>query len=467
MPLIDFLKMDYDKLQQYLYAQWNEDIDTKTSATGTRLLKVLSSVGFMNVVYLKKSFRNAIFSTASDRNIVIKKARSEKGYKALPVVSAYVNITFSVPVANVSSAIIIPKWTIVTTVDLTTNYTYYTIEDTIILAGELSTTVLAVEGSRIQLTFIAGGTSYESFDIKRSDITLRDIEVYVNGTKWDVIDDIIDASATDYVWTYEPEEEGKISIMFGNDFYGVKLSARDTVDIWCMVSAGLAGNMKANTITKVGSVIYDSNHVIQTIVVCNNPSKSYGGAGMESIGVIIQNSYNSYSSYWGLVTLEQYTNALVALPGIDRAYCRDINADIDVPFRQVWGYIVDSDGNNVVDPYLTEAINAVEAHKTVGTEFYVKPVLYTNYIASIDVWLHTGYNPTAAITAITDLINTTYSKPGMGVSVNVELSHIGEELNNMDAVAHYDIVLPTTDVTVPPGYLANVVGTTVTLKGYL
>jgi hypothetical protein len=458
--------MDYDKLQQYLYAQWNEDIDTKTSATGARLLKVLSSVGFMNVVYLKKSFRNAIFSTASDRNIVIKKARSEKGYKALPVVSAYVNITFSVPTAK-TNTILIPKWTKVTTVDLTTNYTFYTIEDTTILAGELSTTVLAVEGSRIQLTFIAGGTSYESFDIKRSDITLRDIEVYVNGTKWDVIDDIIDASATDYVWTYEPEEEGKISVMFGNDIYGVKLSVRDTVDIWCLVSAGLLGNIKANCITKIDSTIYDSTHTVISDIICNNLSKSYGGAEMESINVIIQNSYNSYGSNWGLVTLEQYTNALVALSGIDRAYCRDINVDIDVPFRQVWGYIVDSDGNNVVDPYLTEAINYVDEHKTVGTEFYVKPVLYTNYLVNIDVWLHTGYNSSAVITEITDLINTTYSKPGMGISVNVELSHIGEELNNMDAVAHYDIILPSTDVTVPSGYLANVVGTTVTMKGYL
>jgi hypothetical protein len=466
MPLIDFLKMDYEKLQQYLYEQWNEDIDTKTSATGMRLLKVLSSVGFMNVVYLKKSFQNAIFSEATDRNIVVKKARSEKGYRALPVVSAYVEMTFSIPTVRVNT-IIIPKWTKVSTEDLTTNYSFYTIEDTTILAGELSTTVLAVEGSRIQLTFMALGDNYESFEIKRDNITLREIEVYVNSTKWDLVDDILDAGSTDYIWTYEPVDDGKISVMFGNGTYGRKLFLNDTIDIWCIVSNGSSGNIKSNCINKVDSVIYDSLYTVVSNIICNNANKPYGGAEMEDVSTIISNAYNAYNSNWGLVTLEQYTNALIPLPGIDRAYCIDINTSLDVPFRQVWAYIVDSDGNDVVDPYLTEALNYVEAHKTIGTEFYVKPVLYRNYTVSIDVWLHVGYNPTAAVAEITDLINTKYSKPGMDISTNVSVALMGADLNAMVAVANYNITIPAVDVQVPSGYLANAISVTVTMKGFL
>jgi hypothetical protein len=469
MPLIDFLKMDYDKLQQYLYEQWDEDIDTKTSATGMRLLKVLSSVGFMNVVYLKKSFQNAIFSDATDRNIVVKKARSEKGYKTLPVVSSYVAINITL-LATKTNTVIIPKWTKLSTQTLTTNYTFYTIEDTTIPAGELSTTVLAVEGSRIQLTFMAQGINYESFEIKRSDITLREMEVYVNGTQWEKVDDILDASSVDYKWTYEPGDEGKISVMFGNGTYGRKLSLNDVVDVWCLVSAGTAGNIKSNTITKVDSVIYDSTFTLITDIVCNNPNKPYGGADMEDIATIIPNSYNAYKSNWGLVTLDHYTEALVALTGIDRAFCVDINTSLDVPFRQVWAYIVDSGGNDVADPYLSETLNYVDVHKVVGTEFYVKPILYVNYEVSINIWLHTGYNSTQVVSDVTDLINTTYSKPGMEISANVMIAKIGADLNAMDAIANYDIVSPASDVVMPDtyhGYLANAVTVTVTMMGYL
>lgn len=473
MPLIDFLKMDYDKLQQYLYEQWDEDIDTKTSATGMRLLKVLSAVGFMNVVYFKKSFKNAIYSEATDRNIVVKKARSEKGYKTLPIVSSYVVVTLSVPTAAVNT-IIIPKWTQLSTQTLTTNYTFYTIEDTTIPAGSLSTTVLAVEGSHIQLTFLATGVNYESFEIKRSDITLREMEVYVNGTKWNSIDDILDATGSTgdfyYVWTYEPGDDGKISVMFGNETYGKKLSLNDTIDVWCLVSSGVAGNIKSNTITKVDSVIYDSTFVVITDIVCNNASKPYGGTDMEDVPTIIPNSYNAYKSNWGLVTLDHYTEALVALPGIDRAYCVDINTSLDVPFRQVWGYIVDSEGNDVADPYLSEALDYVDAHKVIGTEFYVKPILYVNYVASINIWLHTGSNSTQVRTDVENLINTKYSKPGMELTTNVMIARIGADLNAMEGIANYDIVSPASDVIMPDlyhGYLANAVTVTVTVMGYL
>jgi len=466
MPLIDFLKMDYDKLQQYLYEQWDEDINTKTSATGMRLLKVLSSVGFMNVVYLKKSFQNAIFSEATDRNVVVKKARSEKGYKALPVVSAYVSMTFSVPTAKTHD-ILIPKWTKVSTTDLVTNYSYYTIEDASILTGQLSTTALAVEGSRIQLTFIAEGNNYETFDIKRSDITLREMEVQVNGSYWDRVDDILDAGATDYVWTYEPKDDGKISVMFGNNSYGIKLSVNDTVDVWCMVSSGAYGNIKSDIITRVDSVIYDTLFTVIADITCNNADKPYGGAEMEAIDVIILNSYSAYNSNWGLVTLEQYTNALIPLEGVDRAWCKDINTSLDVPFRQVWAYVVDSAGNDIADPYYTEVINFVDAHKTIGTEFFIKPVMYTNYTVSIEIWLHTGYNESAVVAEITELINTKYSKLGMDISEDISVAAIGADLNAMPSIATYRIVLPTTDITVPDGYIANVVSVTVTPKGYL
>lgn len=464
MPLIDFLKMDYDKLQTYLYEIWDEDIDTKTSATGMRLLKILSSVGFMNVVYLVKSFKNAIFSEATDRSVTVKKARSEKGYKALPVVSAYVNITFSISAAK-TTTVLIPKWTQLSTQDLTTNYTYYTVEDASILPGDTSVTVLAIEGARISLNFLATGIAYETFEIKRTDTTLREIQVYVNSTLWAEIDDIIDASSTDTIWTYEPGENGKIQIMFGNNFYGKQLSVNDSVDIWCLTSNGLDGIVKSNSITKVESTITDSLSAIVTDISCTNAEKPYGAAEMEDVDSIIAHSYSKYASNWGLVYLEQYTNAILARPGVDRAYCKDINTSLDVPFRQVWAYIIDSDGNDLADPYLSEVIDYVEAHMMIGTEFFVKPISYTRYEVSVNIWVSSGYNSTSVIAEVTNLLNTTFSKPEMEISEDISLATIGAAINKIDGVANYAIVTPTADITVPDGYLAYAVSVTVTYKG--
>src|SRR5208283_486610 len=97
MDIFDLLKADYATMNSYLLSLWDESIDTKTSATGARLLKEMTTVGFMNIVYLQKCFQNAIFSTCTDRNVCVKKARSEKGFKALPISSAYAILTFTIP----------------------------------------------------------------------------------------------------------------------------------------------------------------------------------------------------------------------------------------------------------------------------------------------------------------------------------------------------------------------------------
>lgn len=464
--LLDFIKLDYEKLQQYLYEQWDEDIDTKTSSTGTRMLKVLSSVGYMNIVYLKKSFKNAIYSEANDRNIIVKKARSEKGYKVPPIVSAYVTITFTIENTRASS-VIIPKWTKITTQDLDPNFTFYTIEDVSIPAGETTVDVLAVEGERIQLTYVASGASYETFEIKRDDVTLRELEVYVNSTQWELIDDIIDASATDLKCTYEPGDDGRIKIMFGNNTYGKRLSINDTIDIYCLISSGTDGNIKSNIITKVDTVIYDAVHQIVTDISCNNAAKPYGGAAMETITDIIPNSYSAYKSAWGLVTLQNFNDAIVRLNGVDRVDCIDINTSIEVPFRQIWGYVVDSDGNDIVDPYKSEVEAYVDEHKIIGTEFYIKPVSYTNYVFEVDVWIQAGYVPSTVVDKITNLINTTFSKSGMDISADVEIANIGAEINAMEEVAHYDIKSPLSNVTVAAGSIANATTVTVTIQGII
>lgn len=464
--LIDFLKMDYDKLYTYLYDKWDEDIDTKTSATGTRMLKVLASVGFMNVVYVVKSFKNAVFSEATDRNVIVKKARSEKGYKALPVVSAYVSVTFSVPAAAVSP-ILIPKGTQVSTQDLTTNYTYTTIEDAVILVGSKTTNAIAVEGSKITLNYIATGSAYEVFEIKRSDVTLREMEVFVNGTKWDVIDDILDATSTSTVWTYEPADEGKINIMFGNGAYGKKLSPNDNISVNCLISAGLTGIVKANSISKLESTVYDATGTTISDLSCTNLYKAYGGSDKEDGATIITRSQAKYKSNWGLVSLNHYSDAISARQGVDRVSCKDINTSTDVPFRQVWCYMVDSNGDNVQDPYKTEVEKYVATHGMIGTEFKIKPVLYTNYTITIDVWIHNGYNSSSVIQEINSLINTKYSKQEMPLSTNVQISDISSDLANMDGVANFLIVSPKTDIVVPKGYLANAVTVTVNYKGVL
>lgn len=464
--LLDFIKIDYDKLQEYLYEQWDEDIDTKTSATGMRLLKVLSSVGFMNIVYLKKSFKNATYSEAADRNIIVKKARSEKGYKVLPIVSSYVNITFTIASTR-STTVIIPKWTQISTEDLDPNYSFYTIDDVTILPGETTADILAVEGSRIKLSYLAVGDNYEKFDIKRSDVTLRELEVQVNSVIWDRVDDIIDAAATDNAWTYEPGADGKIRIMFGNNSYGRKLSVNDAVDIYCLISSGASGNLKSNVITKINSTIYDSASQVVGDISCNNADKPYGGAAMEDTSSIIDNSMAAYKSAWGLVTLKQYEDAITALEGVDRVSCIDINTSLDVPFRQVWAYIVDVDGNDILDPYKTEVEEYVANHGVVSTEFYIKPVSYTNYVVTIDIWVHSGYTPSTVVDKVTNTINSTFGKSGLNIAEDVDIAAMGEILNDMEEIAHYDIVLPSANITVPDGYLANIASLTVNMKGTL
>ena len=471
--ILDYLKVDQDSYKQYLMEQWNVDYDFKESATAGQLAQILAGAGMMNIGYILKSFQNAVFSDAFDRNVVVKKARSEKGYKAIPLVSAYVLLKFTLDASH-SKKILIPKWTMVTTEGIIPQLSFYTVVDSEIPIGELETTVIAVEGVKQSKVYLAQGIEFETFQIRRSDVTLREIEVNVNDYAYTAIEDILDAVADIdpsknffYSWTYEPSEENYINIMFGDGYYGNKLAKDDTVNISYLISNGKNGVVKPNVITNISTQISDDNGDPVNNIVCTNNDPSFGGCDFEDIDDIKQHSYNKYRSNWSLALIDQYQTGIRSRQGVDRVLCLDINTSLDVPFRQVWAYIVDVNGDAVADPYKKEIEDWVYAHQIIGNEFMIKDVKYKNYDVMINLWVLRGFNANEVRGNIQTALIDQFGKKGMSISTTVEVENIGAVIQATQGVAHYDVIMPTADVIVPLGYLANIASISVVIKGVI
>tara|TARA_Y100000592_G_scaffold101146_1_gene185990 strand:+ start:4001 stop:5887 length:1887 start_codon:yes stop_codon:yes gene_type:complete len=95
-----------------------------------------------------------------------------------------------------------------------------------------------------------------------------------------------------------------------------------TLTVTYLVGGGLNTNVNSNTITKVGSLLYDikpnlntgmSNFIIST-VACTNPEAARGGGGEENLEDIRLNTMANFSSQQRTVTKEDYIVRTLSMP---------------------------------------------------------------------------------------------------------------------------------------------------------
>jgi len=219
-----------------------KDFDYEGSNTNV-LLDVLSYNTFYNNYYYNMMISEMFLDSASQRNIVLSHAK-ELNYMPTSRRSSSAKATINVTIPNLdSNYFVIPANTkfigrcgnktynllsdkAYNAVRSTSNSSLYTVEN-----------VDLFEGRMIQETLIIDNTvlSNESIDT-------RSLTVTVNTDTYTYRSDIFGVSSTDKVFYLQPENDGKYSIQFGQNKFGVQPTATDIIKAKYRVSSGPSAN---------------------------------------------------------------------------------------------------------------------------------------------------------------------------------------------------------------------------------
>ena len=320
MAALNYVDIDFESividLQNRLKLQdsWK---DIGASGTGETLIELFAYVLTNGLYYTERRATESYLQTArllsSVKNLV-----ALIGYLSKRKTSSVGILTFSIAVAT-SKNVYIPKYTQCASSDGTL---FITIEDAVIIKGQTSVGVKAIQGQIAQLEVSASGSISQEYLINNTNvensasITNPTLNVYVDNVLWMKVDSFIDSVSDSTHYKVINEIDDTVTIVFGDDITGASPIVGSTILIKYVRSDGLAGNVtNTGLITTLNSVIYDEEGVAVTVTVTNNVS-FLGGDDAEDIEEIRYEAPRVFKTGDRAVNRTDYIAILENYPGV-------------------------------------------------------------------------------------------------------------------------------------------------------
>lgn len=316
--------------------------------------------------YTDRAANEAFLKTATQRRSVLNIAEM-LGY--VPADPAAASGTITLATVSGGPAVTVPAGTQVSTdYDATQDgpIIFETTTAVTVPASGGTASVGVVQGSSVtnELLGTSDGTIDQVFALFSTPVIHGSVTVQVStGTGWTSyvgIDHLIDAGPTDYVFTTATDENGVVTVEFGDGVNGVVPPAGASVRASYRTGGGVIGNVKAGMITSVVAAIdgvaiaTDSSGTPITSAMTN-------GADAESTEQIRANAPKAFRTQGRAVTLEDYEDLAVAVSSVSRA------AAIANHFSSVTLYIVGPGGTTPTDALKAAVLSYVQARATAGT----------------------------------------------------------------------------------------------------
>jgi len=139
------------------------------------------------------------------------------------------------------------------------------------------------------------------------------LEVRVNAVRWDAVRSFYGQDSADTVYTALPDEDGKVTVRFGDGVTGQRLpTGRGNVTATYRHGIGEAGNVPAGTI----KTLLDRPLGVKSVV---NPLPSEGGAEPESAEAIRTNAPNTVRTFGRIVSLRDFEDGAREFAGVAKA----------------------------------------------------------------------------------------------------------------------------------------------------
>ena len=314
-----YVNYDFDtlltQLQQRLSLQgtWK---DMYRSATGSMLTELFAAVGTLLLYYVERRAEESYILTAQNRSSIINLVRL-LNYLPSRNVSSTGTLRFSLA-APATRIVFIPKYTLCKSTD----YSFLVSNDDTINVGQSYVDIAGIQGTKQVITYTASGSASPEYNIADTKVENSHIEVVVTpsgtslGVVWTPVSSFFNSTNISTHYVVRPELDDTITIIFGNNVFGMAPGLGDTITITYIQSDGAAGNVYSTAaITTLNSVIYDQDGAIQTVTV-SNTTTFLGGANAETTEEIRQDAPAVFSTGDRAVTRADFNALINAYPQV-------------------------------------------------------------------------------------------------------------------------------------------------------
>ena len=340
---IDYTSRDYTSLITDLTNLVSVRTNTDWTADdpndlGTVLLESFAYMGDVMSYYIDRVANELSIDTAARRQTLINIGKLY-GYRLSGPTPAEVSLSFT----NIGdTAIDIPVGTQVLAILQYGEYSevfFETIEGAIQVAAGDTKTLLAREGKTVNtdrpdlissttnkpLPINLGtsiGTADQEIVLPDTDIVDNTVVVYVGQGEafapWQFVDSLFESGPRATVFTTEVNEEGAVSIVFGDGINGAIPNAGQVISALYKTSVGASGNLAPNTVEEVTFIPGNILPEAISFLSVSNPSASYGGANGDDNSQIRSKIKKAISSQRRAVTLSDYENLASLVPQVGR-----------------------------------------------------------------------------------------------------------------------------------------------------
>lgn len=449
---VDYTSKDFDGLKASLLdyaAQILPEWQSRSEGDfGVVLVELLAYTGDILSYYGDRIQDEAYLATASTRQSILQIANL-LGYTPSNGVAATGTVTFQT--ANPGPAVLVPAGTaVVTDYNLTADgpLTYETVADVTVPLNGGTASVGVVHG--VTKTLVPLGTSTglpaQQFRLPDTSILTDTVRIFVDaaaaGTgvvtplEWNSIGYLIDADPSTQAFSTFVDSTGATWVSFGDNLNGAIPTLGLNVYATYRVGGGAVGNLVANQIIGISSATVSGVSIATDGTGKPLSSAMAGGADPESNDQIRVNAPRVFRTQNRLVTLQDFSDAELAVPGVLRA-----NA-VAGTFSSVTTYVVGPDGGPPSSTLTNTVQSALNAQALAGvTATVAGPVIVPINLGTITVQALSGFKTSAVTADVTTAIKTFLSFANVDFATRVTISDFYSVIRSVNGVQWVQIPL--------------------------
>ncbi len=420
---IDYTSRDYQALVEDLVSLVNVRTNYAWTADdpndlGSVLLESFAYMGDIMSYYIDRVANELNLDTAARRKTLVDIGKLY-GYRVSGPTPARVNVVFE----NISDeAIDIPVGTQVLATLLYGDFTEIYFEttssatqlapgDTVTLACQEGKTVNTDRPDLISPTTnkplpvnlgVSDGTAGQIVSLIDTDIVDNSVVVYVGQgvafTPWSYVESLTEAGPNQLVFTTNIDEDGNVSIEFGDGINGAIPPANQVISALYRISAGSAGNLNSGTIEEVTFIPGNNIPEATGYLAVSNPSASFGGADGDDNDQIREKVRDAITTRRRAVTLKDYSALAAQVPTVGRTKA------VAAVYSAVTLYLQTQNDDSITPgivsgtPTLTwtelsTAVSTYLADKIpVGTSVTIQPPTYVDLYVTLTVTASPSFN---------------------------------------------------------------------------
>lgn len=388
--------------------------DLNESDAGVAIGEILIGMVDTMLYYLDKQANEVTFVNATQRRNVIN-SLTLIGYELRGYTSSSGTVVIALAPTTTSPTfpIALPKGTIVGgTSESDENILFYTLTDAVIsspVPGAAGAAMVPViQGSSLSApeTFSSDGTENQRYVLRTANLAKDLLTVKVGTTEasalaWSPLETLISSRESDKVFVPFIDAQGRAFVQFGDNKFGMVPPLGQNIYVYGVIVKGEAGNLAANTVTRMISDISDANGNPVGLTV-NNPAAMTGGADPETIEEGKRRGPALYSGLYRAMSKADYIALTESVAGVDKANAwgeqEEQHPNLKLINRVTVSFLAKKSSGRLYDP--TSPTYAADIHEIQTTIFNLleekKPVT-TRLVFQNPEWVDVLVNATVAV----------------------------------------------------------------------